>query len=94
MEIKKITQKKSNEIISGREPLGLFYHKGSNGHFIGIDNSTGDAWTVEFHSLQACIVWLKGESEQRCHVCGCTELNACAGGYYWICGDLCSECAK
>lgn len=31
--------------------------------------------------------------EQRCRVCGCTELSACEGGCSWIAADLCSACA-
>ncbi|MGO9015141.1 MAG: ASCH domain-containing protein [Dissulfurispiraceae bacterium] len=27
-----------------------------------------------------------------CRVCGCSELNACEGGCYWIVDDLCSAC--
>ncbi|MCP1375363.1 hypothetical protein [Dyella lutea] len=29
-----------------------------------------------------------------CHVCGCTETNACAGGCWWIGPDLCSACGR
>lgn len=29
----------------------------------------------------------------RCRVCGCTEVNACAGGCSWVEKDLCSTCA-
>ncbi len=28
-----------------------------------------------------------------CRVCGCTDLNACGGGCYWVLPDLCSRCA-
>jgi len=30
--------------------------------FIGIDNSTGDAWVEEFKTKQECMSWLKGEN--------------------------------
>jgi hypothetical protein len=31
-------------------------------------------------------------SAPACRVCGCTEMNACPGGCYWIEPDLCSAC--
>ena len=31
------------------------------GQFIGIDNSTGDAWTEEFPDKNSCLRWLRGE---------------------------------
>lgn len=32
-------------------------------------------------------------AERRCRSCGCTQLNACAGGCWWVAEDLCSSCA-
>jgi len=32
--------------------------------------------------------------ENRCRVCGCTNMQACPGGCYWVEDDLCSRCAK
>jgi hypothetical protein len=29
---------------------------------------------------------------RQCRVCGCTELDACRGGCYWVEDDLCSRC--
>lgn len=29
-----------------------------------------------------------------CRICGCTQMNACPGGCYWIADDLCSQCLK
>ena len=47
--------------ISGRyEPAGLFYLKEGD-KFIGIDNSTGNAWTEEFPDEASCLRWLAGE---------------------------------
>lgn len=31
--------------------------------------------------------------ERACRECGCTELQACPGGCWWVEGDLCSSCA-
>jgi hypothetical protein len=37
---------------------------------------------------------LKPEPEEpACRVCGCTWLNACEGGCYWVEDNLCSRCA-
>lgn len=33
------------------------------------------------------------KEEQKCRVCGCTQMNACPGGCYWVEEDLCSRCA-
>jgi hypothetical protein len=30
--------------------------------------------------------------EQKCRVCGCTEMRACKGGCHWVTPDLCSAC--
>lgn len=37
----------------------------------------------------ACNQW-----EPQCRVCGCTELDACPGGCYWVEDELCSCCAE
>lgn len=42
------------------EPLGLFYLE-EREKFVGIDNSTGDAWTEEFPDKESCLRWLTGE---------------------------------
>lgn len=63
-EIKKITQEEATKIIDERKPLGLFYLiekspvKGNI--YVGIDNTTGDAWTEDFKSLGTCKRWLQG----------------------------------
>jgi len=50
--IKKISQEETQKIIDTRQPIGLFYTveitKGQR-TYIGIDNSTGDAWVEEFN---------------------------------------------
>ena len=38
-------------------PVGLFYHQDKN-TVIGVDNSTGEAWTEEFSSVKECLAWL------------------------------------
>lgn len=56
-EIKEITSEQASVVIDTREPLGLFYLLDDGVH-IGIDNSTGDAWTEEFPNLHQCKKWL------------------------------------
>lgn len=65
--IQKISQEDARRLLSscdgtgGRyEPLGLFYLEEQE-RFVGIDNSTGDAWTEEFPDKDSCLRWLRGE---------------------------------
>lgn len=66
-QINLITSEQALEIFMSREPEGLFYlvEIGFNGEecFVGIDNTTGDAWTEGFSTLPECISWLNGEFE-------------------------------
>ena len=61
VDIMKIKPSYAERIIDTRKPLGLFYLL-DNGIYIGIDNSTGDAWTEEFTSLYQCKKWLRNPS--------------------------------
>ncbi len=63
MEIKKISQEMAQKIIDTGEPRGLFYRieVEEKALFVGIDNSTGDAWTEAFLTEEACINWLNRE---------------------------------
>lgn len=66
MKITKIINEEAKKIIETREPIGLFYVKEESDkktHYIGIDNSTGDAWVEEFKKLKKCKAWLRGEIE-------------------------------
>lgn len=60
MEIKKVTREEVSNIINTREPTGLFHIK-ENGVYVGIDNTTGDAWMEEFYTEEECIAWLRQE---------------------------------
>lgn len=55
-----ITEEQFENIIDTRIPAGSFLllEKGS---FIGIDNTTGDAWVEDFRSLSKCLRWLHSE---------------------------------
>lgn len=59
--IQKITSEQAGRIINTRYPLGLFYVLDA-GVYVGIDNSTGDAWTEEFPDLRTCKRWLSNPS--------------------------------
>lgn len=59
--IRKIKPCHAAVIIDARRPLGLFYvHDGDV--FVGVDNSTGHAWTEEFACLHQCKAWLRNPS--------------------------------
>ena len=66
MELREITQTEAAALLAsgyetGRyEPLGLFYWREAD-LWVGIDNSTGHAWTEEFGTQAKCLDWLKGE---------------------------------
>ena len=62
--IKKIKPLQAKSIIDSRQPPGLFYSL-NNGVYIGIDNSTGDAWTEEFPNLRKCKRWLRNPNLQK-----------------------------
>lgn len=66
-ESREISQESARKLLGscdgtgGRyEPLGLFYLQEGD-KFVGIDNSTGDAWTEEFADKEGCLRWLRGE---------------------------------
>jgi DNA-directed RNA polymerase subunit RPC12/RpoP len=64
--IKRITKEQASEIIETRTQTGRFYTKESD-LYIGIDNSTGDAWTEEFKTKKSCLKWLNGERTRDAH---------------------------
>ena len=33
------------------------------------------------------------DQDDRCRVCGCTDLSACDGGCFWVEPGLCSQCS-
>lgn len=60
--IRRITTDEATSIIETYEPRGLFYVEIGAG-FVGIDNSTGHAWTEEFDTLPKCRAWLLQEPD-------------------------------
>ena len=61
-DIEKVTLEEMKRIIDTREPRGLFYLKAGRRCYVGVDNSTGDAWTEEFTSRRKCLRWLRDPS--------------------------------
>lgn len=59
-QIAKISVTQASDIIETRTPKGRFWTE-DDGVYIGIDNSTGDAWTEEFSDQQSCLAWLNGK---------------------------------
>jgi hypothetical protein len=62
--MKEITEKKAEEIIDNRVPLGKFWCREGDA-FIGIDNESGDAWTEQFDNLDECKKWLFMKYKER-----------------------------
>lgn len=61
--IREVTDAEAVEIITKRETRGLFYQKDGD-ITIGIDNTTGEAWTEDFDTLDECLAWLEGRNAQ------------------------------
>lgn len=60
-ECKEVTSEAINEIIAKREPNGLYYHFDAKVNaYVGLDNTTQDAWVEEFINLAECKKWLFG----------------------------------
>ena len=53
----KVKPSLAENIIDTRKPQGLFYLL-DRGVYIGINNTTGHAWTEEFTNLYLCKKWL------------------------------------
>lgn len=51
-------------IIDRRAPKGRFWTR-DNGRFVGVDNSTGEAWTEEFDTKEACFDYLGGAADEE-----------------------------
>ena len=60
--IQKIDPEHASEIIDNCKPVGRFFVKYTD-CYVGIDNSTGEAWTESFDHLDRCIAWLRGDFE-------------------------------
>lgn len=61
MDIKEIDKKTASSIIENRILLGLFWVK-EDEVYVGMDNTTGDAWGEEFKDLESCYKYLNKEN--------------------------------
>ncbi|MHC1695107.1 MAG: hypothetical protein AB9835_10310 [Eubacteriales bacterium] len=61
--IRKITAEQAAHMFETYEPRGYFYVVEADGKYTGIDNSTGHAWTEEFHDFNEMTEWLRGGLE-------------------------------
>ena len=63
---KEVSHEEAIEIIETRRPTGLFLED-TGAEIIGIDNSSGDAWTEEFPDRLECLIWLlqEGGTDER-----------------------------
>ena len=65
--ISKAKAKKISLLQTPDGPKQTFIHAimtgqmGENGMYVGIDNTTGNAWVAEFPTLAECERWLRGE---------------------------------
>lgn len=97
-----ITKQRAAEILDSisegnkYSPKGLFLHR-EGGHYIGIDNSNGEAWTEQFTTLGDCIDWLRGnadmddiwtrEAERVRDKIFCPSCHKGSTFYQWNCAD-------
>ncbi|MDD3230897.1 MAG: hypothetical protein PHE09_17025 [Oscillospiraceae bacterium] len=63
-DIQELTEEQMSEVIKTRRPTGKFYRQDGS-TVVGVDNTTGDAWTEEFNDFDACIRWLNREEEYQ-----------------------------
>jgi len=63
--IKIIKPEQADSIIETRKPYGRFIVL-ENGWFVGIDNTTGEAWTENFKDLKNCLAFLNGAPLEDC----------------------------
>ena len=61
-EVEKVTEEAMTLIIETRQSRGWYYRKADRRCYVGVDNSTGDAWTEEFPSRRKCLRWLRDPS--------------------------------
>jgi hypothetical protein len=63
-EVQVITIQEASKIIQKKEPIGLFIVESTNGSFLGIDNSTQEAFIGKFRKKENCISWLNGADKE------------------------------
>ncbi len=55
--VKKVSEEEAAKVIDTRKPIGKFYLTQGR-TIVGIDNTTGDAWTEEFKSFETFYHWI------------------------------------
>lgn len=61
-----ISNRRARKIIDSYKPLGLFiYYDKKQKVYIGIDNSSGEAYTEEFNQIRECLSWLRGSTKKE-----------------------------
>ncbi|URZ15450.1 hypothetical protein [Clostridium felsineum] len=60
-DIKSISTKTAIKIIRERKPIGKFLEFRKDGGFTAVDNSSGDAWTEDFETIEEAFRYLQGE---------------------------------
>ena len=69
-EVEKVTVEAIQQIISTRQPRGLYYTKEARRLYVGVDNDGGEAWTEAFHTRRQCLRWLSGMEAEDCGALG------------------------
>lgn len=59
--IKEVGRNQAKQIINTRQSIGKYWLFDFSGKYIGLDNSSGEAWMEEFDTKQECIEWLEGK---------------------------------
>ena len=74
--IQKLTSEEMARVINTREPRGRFYQVEGR-IIIGVDNTTGDAWTEDFRDFETFMLWITTqmsvEEAWRCSKSGKTK---------------------
>jgi DNA uptake protein ComE-like DNA-binding protein len=64
--IQEVGRKQAKNIILKRSPYGKFWvFDDATGKYIGIDNSTGEAYNEEFDTKEDAIKWLESPAENH-----------------------------
>lgn len=59
-EIQRVGTEQIRKVVAGYRPRGLFPAR-ENGKWVAVDNTTGSAWTEEFHRKRTAIRRLRGK---------------------------------
>jgi len=54
-----VTTKEIDKVIDGEDTRQEWFITKDDDKYIAVDNTTGDAWTEEFFTLTAAVIWLQ-----------------------------------